>query len=73
MSHQRPATHDSLKAYISVFKKSLKFFELKKIYKSRQYCKTGTVHAQGILVGRGRVNEEDEGEGIWLMYIIYMK
>jgi hypothetical protein len=26
----------------------------------------------GALVGEGRVNEEDEGEGIWLMDFMYL-
>jgi hypothetical protein len=41
------------------------------INNKRQDCKIGTVCA-GILVGEGRVNEVDEGEGIWFMDFIYL-
>jgi hypothetical protein len=37
----------------------------------RQGCKIGTVCGGGITSGRGRVDEGDEGEGIWLMDFIY--
>jgi hypothetical protein len=33
-------------------------------------CKTGTV-CGGVLVGWGRVNRGDEGEGTWLMGFIH--
>jgi hypothetical protein len=34
------------------------------INNERQDCKIGTM-CVGVLEGGGRVNEEDEGEGIW--------
>jgi hypothetical protein len=41
------------------------------ISNKRQNCKIGTVFG-GVTSGRGRVNEEDEGEGVCLMYIMYL-
>jgi hypothetical protein len=40
------------------------------IKNERQDCKIGTVW--GDICGRGRINEGDEGEGIWLMGFIYI-
>jgi hypothetical protein len=37
------------------------------INNERQDCKIGTVCVGGEASGRGRGNEKDEGEGIWLM------
>jgi hypothetical protein len=41
------------------------------INNERLKCKTGTVY-EDVLVGGRRVNEGDEGEGIWLMGFIYL-
>jgi hypothetical protein len=38
----------------------------------RQDCKINTSVCGGVLVGGGRVNKEDKGEGIWLIDIIYL-
>jgi hypothetical protein len=43
------------------------------INNERQDCKTGTVCAWGVLVGRSRINGGDEDEGIGLMSFIYIK
>jgi hypothetical protein len=41
------------------------------INNERQDCKIGTVGVRGT-VGRGRANEGDEGEGIWLLDFIHL-
>jgi hypothetical protein len=43
----------------------------KEIINKRQDCKVDTV-CGGVLVGGARMNEGDEGEGIWLMGFIYL-